>query len=307
MRRNKKKKKNYVKLIFFLLVFLISASEAQVKIALWGDSRENKDGACENIARILLNDITDWDFQIHTGDFTSHGTEADWQRTLNYAGIDSLFVPGKFFMCTSNHDDVQSIYAKYTAGILPTNSVDGTTHFYHYQRGNVHVIACDAYFTAATTMNNWLDTTLAKIPEDDWLIGVWHNPCYGDITYKDDYLDKCSVWLEKLQRQGADFIFHGHAHVYIRSHPLLADGTVNHDSGMIHIVNGCGGASWKAPQEYVDKTAYTPNETSFACITFITLDEDTAFIQTVDARPGKNLEVFDEFRWNKSARSNQHE
>jgi len=287
-------------LIFPLLLPLNAWAQNRVKIALWGDSRENRDGACENIADILLHQITDWDFQIHTGDFTSQGSEEDWQRSLGYKGIDSLFVPGKFFMCTSNHDDIRSTYDKYTAGVLPINSADSTTHFYSYQKENVHIVACDAYFTDATTMQNWLDQELANVPADDWLIGFWHPPCYGDLTYKSSYLDKCAPWLEKFHARGGDFIFHGHAHVYVRTHPLLPDGTVDHENGMVHIVNGCGGASWKDPQPYTNKTAYTPDTTSFATITFITIDGNTALVQTIDARPGRNLAVIDEWEWEKS-------
>ena len=92
-----------------------------------------------------------------------------------------------------------------------------------------------------------------------------------------------------------DFRLNGHAHVYVRTQPLLPDGTVNHESGVVHIVNGCGGASWKSPQPVVNKTAFTPDTTSFAVITFITIEGETALVQTVDARPGRNLAVIDEW------------
>jgi len=77
--------------IFILILPLNSWGQERVKIALWGDSRENKDNACENIADILLHKITDWDFQIHTGDFTSHGSEEDWQGSLNDLHIPLYF------------------------------------------------------------------------------------------------------------------------------------------------------------------------------------------------------------------------
>ncbi len=285
--------------IFILILPLNSWGQDRVKIALWGDSRENRDNACEDIADILLHKITDWDFQVHTGDFSSRGREEDWQRSLSYKGMDSLFAAGKFFMCTSNHDHNRITYDKHTAGVLPTNSADSTTHFYSFQYGNVHLIACDAYFTDTTTMQTWLDRELANIPADDWLIGIWHNPCYGDLTYKDSYLGTCGPWLEKFSAHGGDFIFHGHAHVYVRTHPLLPDGTVDHEDGMVHIVNGCGGASWKSPQPVVNKAAFTPSTTSFAVITFITIEGGTAHVQTIDARPGRNLAVIDEWVWEK--------
>ncbi len=99
--------------------------QQKIKIALWGDSRENLDNACSDIAHILLYKITDWDFQIHCGDLTHDGTDAAWQRSLHYPGVDSIFVKGKFFMCTSNHEFKikygEKNFYKYTPGIFQTN------------------------------------------------------------------------------------------------------------------------------------------------------------------------------------------
>jgi hypothetical protein len=281
-------------------------AQKSIKIAFWGDSRSNKDKSAENIIDILLHRITDWDFQLYSGDLTPGGKESDWQTALQFKGMDSLFISEKFFMCTSNHDNYDGddypddyFYNKYTEGILPVNSLDSTTHFYYFRRQNVHVIACDAYLTDSTTMNNWLKQTLAVIPPEDWLISFWHNPCYSDITYKSSYLDRCGPWLEKIYDHGGDFILHGHAHVYVRTHPLLPDMTVDHNKGIVHIINGCGGASWREPQPQTEYTAFTPAETSFSCITFITFDSASAYVQTIDARPNQNLKVIDEWKWNK--------
>ncbi|MBE3134905.1 MAG: hypothetical protein IMZ55_15675, partial [Acidobacteria bacterium] len=54
---------------WFVLLFLTlpSIGEAQkVKLAVWGDSRENLDRAASNIASLLLHDVTDWDVTVHT-------------------------------------------------------------------------------------------------------------------------------------------------------------------------------------------------------------------------------------------------
>jgi len=278
-------------------------AQERVKIAVWGDSRENLSDAVDHISDILLNRITDWDFQIHTGDFTTTGSVDDWTRSLGYPGMDSLFVRDRFLMCTSNHDaetgDLQSPdhpYNQFTAGILPTNSLDGTTHFYHFQFGRVHVIACDNYFTDRPTMNSWLEAELESVPDDDWLLGVWHEVDYEDISYKSGSLGLTEPWLDKFQLHGGDFILHGHAHTYVRSHPLLPDGTVDHDHGMVHIINGTGGASWEPAQLYSEKTAFTPDTTSFATITFITLEANTILVQTIDAPSESNLNVIDEWQ-----------
>jgi predicted phosphodiesterase len=274
-------------------------AQQKVKIALWGDSRENLDNACSDIAHILLYKITDWDFQVHCGDFTHNGTEDAWQRTLHYPGVDSIYIKGKFFMCTSNHEFAdytgKANYTKYTAGVLPVNSSDGTTHFYSHHFSNVDVIFCDGYETDKDVMQHWLDSLLETIPSNDWIIAVWHNPTYGDISYKESYEKTCMPWVESLYKHHCKFIFNGHAHIYLRTHPLRPDGSLDEKEGIVHIINGTGGASFKDPAPNSPKTAFTPSEKSFPSITFLTIEGDKASVQTVDARPGHNLQVIDTY------------
>ncbi len=279
------------------------SAPTRVKLALWGDSRENLDHACEQIASVLLNDITDWDVQVHCGDFTHRGSEADWQRTLHYKGIDRLFTPGKFLMTTSNHDCDESsnatcraTYDKYTHGVLPTNEADHTTHFFGWDRGNVHIAFCDPYFTDPKVMNAWLDAYVSRIPKGDWLIGVWHQPAYG-FTYKEPFLPTCKPWLDALFKHGARFVFNGHAHLYLRTKPMLPDGSLDEAHGIVHIINGTGGASWKDPVKPDEKVAFTPTVTSFPCITFLTFEGKKATLSTVDARPESKLKVIDSMTW----------
>ena len=271
------------------------------KIALWGDSRENLDHACEQIADVLLNKITDWDIQVHTGDFTHHGAREDWERTLGFKGVRQLFQKGRILLSTSNHDAEdpadRAIWDEYTKGVLPTNPVDHSTHFYGFRRGNVRIAVCDSYFTDSLTMQNWLDDFLKDARPSDWLIGVWHNVSYGDLTYKETYLPKCGEWIRSLQRHGGDFILNGHAHVYVRTKPLAPDGTLDEKSGLVTIINGTGGASWKEPVTPREKIAYTPSERSFPTITFLTFSGDSANVRTVDVRPESNLKVIDEWGW----------
>ena len=289
--------------LFFFLLFLSDNARTQNKItiALWGDSRENLDHACEQIASVLEHQITNWDVQVHTGDFTHHGTEADWQRTLAFPGIKDLYVPDKFLLCTSNHDaggeggnpiTVRDIYDKHTRGILPINDADSTTHFYAWHKGNVHIVVIDAYFSDSATEQHWLDLYLDHVKQGEWLIGVWHNPAYG-FTYKETYLDHCRGWLESLSRHSGDFVFNGHAHVYVRTKRLLPDGTVDGKKGLIHIINGTGGASWKDPVPMNPQIAFTLPVKSFPVITFITFEGGIAKLRTVDARPESHLKIID--------------
>lgn len=279
------------------------AAQQKVKIALWGDSRENAENACSNIAHILLYDVTDWTFQVHTGDFTHDGSEEAWQRTLHYSGVDSIFVRGRFYMSTSNHEfkskDGKENFDKYTAGVLPTNAADGSTHFYAVHVSNVDVIFCDGYATDKDVMQRWLDGLLSTIPRNDWIIGVWHNPTYDDLSYKEGYYNTSMPWVESLYKHGCKFILNGHAHIYLRTKPLRPDGTIDEKNGIVNVINGTGGASYKDPSPFSPKIAFNPSERSFACITFLTFEGNSVTLQTVDARPGKNLHVIDEWHWTK--------
>jgi Calcineurin-like phosphoesterase len=273
-------------------------AQNKIKIAIWGDSRENLDGATDNISDVLLNKITDWDFQIHTGDLTHDGSTQAWLKSLNNEGIKRLFVKDKFLLCTSNHEFKDAYgkanWNKYTAGILPVNSADSTTHFYSFDKGNVHVICLDGYVTDKYVMQNWLDNDLAAVKKDNWLLAVWHNPAYGDLSYKESYLETCFLWLKSLYKHGCSFIVNGHAHVYIRTKALTPDEKIDYNSGIVHIVNGTGGASWKeavVPNKVIE---YTPSEKSFPCITFLTIEGEKAHLQTIDARPESKMKMIDE-------------
>jgi len=276
-----------------------------VTLVLWGDSRENADNAAVDTLTVLREELTDWDFMIHTGDFTSNGSAKSWEKSLGYRGMREVFVKDRFFMCTSNHDKVQDTYDTYTRGVLPVNGVDNTTHFYHYQQGNVHVFFCDAQFTKPAVVNTWLEAALKKVPKDDWIIGVWHAPCYGDVTYKSSNLKACQAWLDTLYEYGGDLVFHGHAHSYVRTHPLSPGGTKDLKNGMVHLVNGTGGASFKKPLKRVERTAFTPKTKSFPTVTVIRFKGPTLTLKTIDTRPGKKLAVVDIWTWQKHPRWGQ--
>ena len=106
---------------------------------------------------------------------------------------------------------------------------------------NVDVIFCDGYATPKDVMQRWLDSLLATIPSTDWIIGVWHNPTYGDLSYKESYESTCMGWVKSLYKHHCKFIFNGHAHIYLRTKPLRPDGSLDKKDGIVHVINGTGG------------------------------------------------------------------
>ncbi|HTY37079.1 MAG TPA: metallophosphoesterase [Bacteroidota bacterium] len=287
----------------FLVCSGVIFGQEKITVALWGDSRENLDHACERIASVLKAQSAEWDVQVHTGDFTHHGSEEDWQRTMAIPGITDIYRAGKFLLCTSNHDagqeggkgeTVRHTYDEHTKGILPVNDEDHTTHFYAWHKGNVHIVVLDPYFTDSTRMQRWLDRYLENVKPEEWLIGVWHNPAYS-LTYKEDFLPRCRLWLESLRNHGGDFVFNGHAHMYVRTKPLSPEGIVDTLHGIVQVINGTGGASWKDPAPPDPRIAFTPTTRSFPVITYITFEGRTATLRSFDARAEHNLQEIDHY------------
>ena len=75
----------------------------------------------------------------------------------------------------------------------------------------------------------------------------------------------------------------------------VKDGNVDEKTGIVHIINGTGGANWQEPAAHTPKTAFTPNAESFATITFLIIQRSKAQLQTIDARQGHNLQVINEY------------
>jgi hypothetical protein len=83
--------------------------------------------------------------------------------------------------------------------------------------------------------------------------------------------------------------------MYVRTKPLLPDGTIDDKKGIVHIINGTGGASWKDPVPMTSQIAFTPSVRSFPVITFITFEGRTAQLRTVDARSENHLQLIDSY------------
>ncbi len=314
-------KKNMIIKIIVLLVFTLQFQVlGKTKLALWGDGYV-PDTRIRNVVYALHDSITDWDFITHVGDMTLYGREEDWQKQLGFQPFKDLFEgkDGKpFLLCTSNHeatynDGNSANWNKFTAGILPTNDVDGTTHFYHYTHKTatetVHVFACDDYWTDEKVVEEWLKKELATVNPNDWIIGLWHNPGFDDMSYKGGYVSTHG-WIKVLAEAGGDFIFNGHAHIYHRTHILDANGDVLVDcksnvvsetrpKGMVHIINGATGAGLNPDQILQPNhlTAYTPGIKVESWFTTITFEGNKAHLKTYDAYGGDALTVEDEWEW----------
>jgi hypothetical protein len=196
------------------------------------------------------------------------------------------------------------MWDRHTIGVLPTNSLDRSTHFYAWRKDNVHVLMLDDQYTPASRITKWLNVYLATVKPDEWVVAVWHTPAYDGITYKAGSLSKVRPWLDALDAHEADFVLSGHAHVYLRTRPLRPDGTTDPVNGIVHVINGTGGAGWPAAQRPNPKTAFTPAERSFPCIVFLTFEGNRARLEAVDARPASRRAVIDRWETTKRPRLN---
>lgn len=98
----------------------------------------------------------------------------------------------------------------------------GTEAYYSFDYANIHFVCLDTYETDRTTgsaMLSWLAQDLAAT-QQQWLIGVWHNPAYSEGHNSDDELESIEIRehiLPLMESAGADLILSGHSHTYERS------------------------------------------------------------------------------------------
>lgn len=125
------------------------------------------------------------DLVIHTGDITSHGTVARYERFRQLTS--SLNVP--MVVIPGNHDDRTAMQeALGGTALLPVNRDAGD--FLHYTVENlpVRLVCCDSVIEGATpgamceSRLAWLDARLAEEPTRPTIVALHHPPFYSGMT-----------------------------------------------------------------------------------------------------------------------------
>lgn len=269
--------KRYSKIFFItdVLFFIttLNVLSQDWKCVMYGDTRNDNHEHWE-VLQSMKQNTPDSKFIICSGDVVDHGDNlSQWQDW--YATFTSVFgTTGQdqsppFYMATPGNHDATETYAglanwnyylpgqkeQYCNGNL--SSSDGKYFVFDYE--NVRFVILDSdksdvYGEQYTMLMNAIENNPKQ-----WLIAVWHHPIFdfGEKSYEDEFHD---VWGIPLYQNGADLIFNGHAHYYVRSKKLGLNGYINPpldpDLGVAQIVVGNGGASMDVPVPNSDNNEY---------------------------------------------------
>ena len=160
-------------------------------------------------------------FVIHTGDFVCYGNDLDgWNDFFNACG--AMLANTTIYPVLGNHEDNHTNY--YDAFELPA--------WYSFDCGNVHFTILDSNDWAAPHRAEqiaWLQDDLDC--DATWKFVSFHHPIYSsDEHHRGGW--KNDVWKDIFINNRVDAVFNGHVHVYERYE----------ESGIQHVVLGCGGA-----------------------------------------------------------------
>ena len=126
------------------------------------------------------------DLVIHTGDITSHGTVARYERFRELTA--SLVAP--LVAIPGNHDDRTAMRTALAGTpILPLHPIDHS-EFLHFTIDDmpVRLICCDSVIAGSTPGEmcedrlSWLDARLNEAPDRPTIVALHHPPFYSGMT-----------------------------------------------------------------------------------------------------------------------------
>lgn len=269
-------RKSFVLYFFTIIIFFsgtLNVSSQDWKCVIYGDTRDDNPEHRE-VLQSMKQNTPDSKFIICVGDVVNHGDNlSEWQDW--YSTFTSVFgTTGQdqsppFYMATpGNHDATETFnglnnWNNYLPGQkvqysdVKLNYSDGK--YFVFDHENVRFVVLDSdksdvYGEQYTMLMNAIENNPKQ-----WLIAVWHHPIFdfGEKSYEDEIHD---VWGIPLYQNGADILFLGHSHYYVRSKKLELNGAKNPPldpgKGTAHIVVGNGGASLDIPIPNHDNNGY---------------------------------------------------
>ncbi len=244
------------------------------RFAVVGDSGS---GSPEESAIVELIDAAQPELVLHTGDIAyGAGTNAQVEARF-LAPYEPLLDHVPVYASLGNHDAATDGGAPLLAAtVLPTNDVDGSSHFYSYDWGGVHFVALDSNQSLApgSAQLAWLDADLAA-SSADWRVLFFHHPPYSSSKHGSNEALRAAL-TPVLDRHHVDLVFNGHDHDYERTLPMasgaVADPSLGPDyvdaAGTVFVVTGGGGQALYA----AGASAFTASsESSFH---FVQVDVD---------------------------------
>ena len=232
---------------FLFLVFFINTTYAGVRFAVISDTHEPYHSEHSDLINLISNLNPKPDFVINLGDITDDGEQTQWetwQSVVSPLGIDWNVDPPQYIGVVGNCDALNPNWDLNWANFLVGQQRYGDGKSFAFGYDNALFIVLDSQ---NNTPASWLEDTLNQLAgQYEWIFAFWHHPPY---TFGATPMDSASKedWGPILQSHGAQIIFHGHAHYYVRTFPMFMDGSdhpVRDDQyGIIEVINGGGGGN----------------------------------------------------------------
>ena len=240
----------------------------------FGDSRsaiQSLDSITAGILQDISMDTLSQTFILHTGGWTTSGSEDDWQNEFfnrwyfNNLKLQSrLLFKGVRGSHESFFDPDASVYRKY----FKYNYVNPDSGLYYsFDYGPVHISIVDQFIPYDTTsvQYSWLVSDLAST-QKEWKIIAFHEPGYSDGGHPNN-LDVQRIIQPLCKEHNVKLVLAGHNHYY--SH--------NEIDSTHHLTLGGGGAPLTEPNGSGEGLIYSEKAFHFAKIS-IEQDELTVKI-----------------------------
>ena len=138
--------------------------------------------------------------------------------------------------------------------------------------------------------SEWLKETLEERKEIPRLMVCYHRPAWG-TGVKGDAKDIQKEWSPIFDQYQVDVVFENDHHVYKRTHPITADGTIDQEKGTLYLGDGAWGAGVRiVPKDWKEKRPWLAEAKSVNHLIKVTLGGEEFHYESMSA-DGK---VFDE-------------
>jgi predicted phosphodiesterase len=223
-----------------------------------------------------------------SGDLVGTGQyRDDWDTLFNLAG--SYFNRIPVAPAIGNHDGIDGLGVDLYLALfdLPENGPASLQpeRAYSFRYGNARFIMPDVISPIAG-QTAWLEEQLRDAKET-WKFVVFHFPPYSPGITEPEIVKE---WVPLFDKYHADFVFSGHVHHYVRTHPIKAGEVQSSpNDGTIYVVTVSVAGRDRPPRSH-PLAAVMKNSADALCNIF-TVDNDTVTMKTIDAQGNVHDEI----------------
>lgn len=256
------------------------------KFFLLGDTQADDKTVLTSIMDDLKKD--NYAFGVQTGDYIEKANLYD-----EWASIMNLFDAEPFNRTDMIHVAGNHEFYGDTTGITQ-KKVFNVSNQQHYSAtyGNVYVavLGYDSSEKGAKEDAEWLVSDASK-SNAKWKIVVSHQPPYGTNASAEDCGGFHKYIPEACEQAGIDFMFSGHDHSLVRTHPTTG-GKTDEKNGVVYYVCGSTGGKSYAPSNYRNANFAEDPTNDYQGIYFKMNATDSEFTVDVYDADGTKLEKY---------------